>query len=127
MIVFLFQVQLFLKDSWLTSLQTSIKTSLRDIGKGWFNLEEDNWEVYKLSKLSKLMELVRFSMQVIEYFENINITYTHMYLFSTLAKLYTIIFYFFSKKIQFQKFNIKLPFITMEMIFLGAIYKLPND
>ncbi|XP_066927305.1 dynein axonemal heavy chain 1-like isoform X2 [Clytia hemisphaerica] len=57
------QVQLFLKDSWLTSLKAAIKTSLRDIGKGWFNLDEENWEVYKMSKLSKLMELVRFSMQ----------------------------------------------------------------
>ena len=56
---------MFLKDSWLTTLRASVRSSLRDIGKGWFNLEETNWEVYRMSKISKLMESVRFMMQVI--------------------------------------------------------------
>ena len=55
---------MFLKDSWLTTLRAAVRTSLRDIGKGWFNLEETNWEVYRMSKISKLMESVRFTMQV---------------------------------------------------------------
>eukprot|EP00794_Sanderia_malayensis_P012733 gene12733-14038_t len=57
------QVQMFLKDSWLTTLRASVISSLRDIGKGWFNLEETNWEVYKMAKISKLMESIRFMMQ----------------------------------------------------------------
>lgn len=55
---------MFLKDSWLTTLRASVRSCLRDIGKGWFNLEETNWEVYRMSKISKLMESVRFMMQV---------------------------------------------------------------
>ncbi|XP_078000357.1 dynein axonemal heavy chain 1-like isoform X2 [Glandiceps talaboti] len=57
------QVQLFLKDSWISTLRAAIRTSLRDVGKGWFNLHETNWEVYQISKLKKFMEMVKFSMQ----------------------------------------------------------------
>ena len=55
---------MFLKDGWLTKLRAGVRGPLRDIGKGWFNLEETNWEVYRMSKISKLMESVRFMMQV---------------------------------------------------------------
>ena len=58
------QVSLFLKDSWITTLRAAIRTSLRDVGKGWFNLHETNWEVYQISKLKKFMEMVKFNMQV---------------------------------------------------------------
>ncbi|XP_033101869.1 dynein heavy chain 1, axonemal-like [Anneissia japonica] len=57
------QVQLFLKDSWISTLRAAIRTSLRDVGKGWFNLHETNWEVYQKSKLKKFMEMVKFCMQ----------------------------------------------------------------
>ncbi|XP_030840434.1 dynein heavy chain 1, axonemal isoform X1 [Strongylocentrotus purpuratus] len=57
------QVQLFLKDTWITTLRAAIRTSLRDVGKGWFNLHESNWEVYQRSKLKKFMEMVKFCMQ----------------------------------------------------------------
>ncbi|XP_022110107.1 dynein heavy chain 1, axonemal-like isoform X1 [Acanthaster planci] len=57
------QVQLFLKDSWIGTLRAAIRTSLRDVGKGWFNLHETNWEVYQRSKLKKFMEMVKFCMQ----------------------------------------------------------------
>ncbi|XP_048578532.1 dynein axonemal heavy chain 1-like isoform X2 [Nematostella vectensis] len=57
------QVQIFLRDSWLNTLRTAIRSSLMDVGKGWFNMDERNWEVYKISKLSKFMELVKFAMQ----------------------------------------------------------------
>ncbi|XP_064629143.1 dynein axonemal heavy chain 1-like isoform X2 [Lineus longissimus] len=57
------QVALFLKDSWITTLRASIRTSLRDVGKGWFNIHETNWEVYQISKMKKFMEMVKFNMQ----------------------------------------------------------------
>ncbi|XP_076467072.1 dynein axonemal heavy chain 1-like isoform X2 [Babylonia areolata] len=57
------QVALFLKDSWITTLRASIRTCLRDVGKGWFNIHETNWEVYQISKLKKFMETVKFIMQ----------------------------------------------------------------
>ena len=58
------QIALHLKDSWITSLRVAIKTSLRDVGKGWFNIHETNWEVYQISKMKKFMEMVKFNMQV---------------------------------------------------------------
>ncbi|PIK41737.1 putative dynein heavy chain 1, axonemal [Apostichopus japonicus] len=57
------QVQLFLKDSWIATLRAAIRTSLRDVGKGWYNLHETNWEVYQRSKLKSFMEMVKFCMQ----------------------------------------------------------------
>jgi len=76
------QVQMFLKDSWLTTLRAVVRSSLRDIGKGWFNLEETNWEVYRMSKISKLMESVRFMMQdSLRYLVQHSLkVYTHMIL-----------------------------------------------
>ncbi|KAK2170975.1 hypothetical protein NP493_1117g00049 [Ridgeia piscesae] len=57
------QVALFLKDGWITTLRTSIRSSLREVGKGWFNIRETNWEVYQISKMKKIMEMVKFNMQ----------------------------------------------------------------
>ncbi|XP_078663939.1 dynein axonemal heavy chain 1-like [Branchiostoma floridae x Branchiostoma belcheri] len=57
------QVQLFLKDIWISTLRAAIRTSLRDVGKGWFNMHETNWAVYQISKLKRFMDMVKFSMQ----------------------------------------------------------------
>ncbi|XP_069500104.1 dynein axonemal heavy chain 1 [Ambystoma mexicanum] len=57
------QVQLFLKDSWISTLKNAVRSSLRDVGKGAFNLHETSWEVYCMSKLRKLMELIKFTLQ----------------------------------------------------------------
>lgn len=56
-------MQLFLRDSWVTTLCKGIHTSLRDVGPGWFSLTESRWEVYRMSKLCSLMALVRYSLQ----------------------------------------------------------------
>ncbi|OCT85694.1 dynein heavy chain 1, axonemal [Xenopus laevis] len=57
------QVQLFLKDSWVSTLKNVLRSSLRDVGKGWYDLHECNWEVYQMSKLRQLMELIKFNLQ----------------------------------------------------------------
>ncbi|KAK3096562.1 hypothetical protein FSP39_001310 [Pinctada imbricata] len=57
------QVALFLKDSWISTLKNAIRSQLRDVGKGWFNIHEENFKVYEISKLKKLMETVKFIMQ----------------------------------------------------------------
>ncbi|XP_062843095.1 dynein axonemal heavy chain 1 [Trichomycterus rosablanca] len=57
------QVQLFLRDSWVTTLCKGIRFSLRDAQHGWYNLTESRWDVYRMSKLYRLMELVRYSLQ----------------------------------------------------------------
>ena len=55
---------LYLKDSWISTLRAGVRTSLRDVGRGWFNLQESDWEVYQMSKLRKLIEMIKFNMQV---------------------------------------------------------------
>ncbi|XP_053577059.1 dynein axonemal heavy chain 1 [Bombina bombina] len=57
------QVQLFLKDSWISTLKNVVRNSLREVGKGWYDLSECNWEVYNMSKLRQLMELIKFNLQ----------------------------------------------------------------
>ena len=56
-------VSLFLRDQWKSSLTNEIRAALREVGRGWFNLYETNWEVYQISKLKKFMEMVKFCMQ----------------------------------------------------------------
>ncbi|XP_019331155.1 dynein axonemal heavy chain 1 [Alligator mississippiensis] len=57
------QVQMFLKDTWINTLKIAVKSCLREIGKGWYNLAQSNWGVYQMSKLHKLMELIKFNLQ----------------------------------------------------------------
>ncbi|XP_008570797.1 PREDICTED: dynein heavy chain 1, axonemal [Galeopterus variegatus] len=57
------QVQMFLKDSWINTLKVAMRSSLHDTSKGWYNLCETNWEVYLMSKLRKLMELIKYMLQ----------------------------------------------------------------
>ncbi|MCJ8744212.1 hypothetical protein PDJAM_G00116030 [Pangasius djambal] len=57
------QVQLFLRDTWVTSLCNGIHSSLRDAGPGWYSLSESSWQVYCMSKLCRLMTQVRFKLQ----------------------------------------------------------------
>ncbi|XP_025927284.1 dynein heavy chain 1, axonemal [Apteryx rowi] len=57
------QVQMFLKDTWINTLKIAIKSCLRDIGKGWYNLEQSNCYVYQMSKLHKLMKRIKFNLQ----------------------------------------------------------------
>lgn len=44
MINYLVQVGNYLKDMWAMTLRNSIKSSFKDVGKGWFNLHETNME-----------------------------------------------------------------------------------
>ncbi|KAJ8728552.1 hypothetical protein PYW07_006248 [Mythimna separata] len=53
----------YLNITWLNQTAHAIRMSFRDVGKGWFNIYEKNWEFYGVSKLSRFMQLVRFRMQ----------------------------------------------------------------
>ncbi|KAJ8259834.1 hypothetical protein GJAV_G00174010 [Gymnothorax javanicus] len=57
------QLQLFLRDSWVPSLCSSIRYSLQDQSRGWYCLSESSWEVYCLSKMHCLMSQIRFKLQ----------------------------------------------------------------
>jgi hypothetical protein len=39
------------------------RTSFKDVGKGWYNLAESNFEAYRFSKLRRFLGLVRFGME----------------------------------------------------------------
>ena len=63
-VMFVPQTQTYLKETWIPSLRAAIRSCLAHVTKGWFNLEETSFEVYQGSKLKKLMELIKFAMQV---------------------------------------------------------------
>lgn len=94
----LLQVQTYLKETWVPRLRESIRSSLAQVTKGWFNLEETSHEVYAGSKLKKMMELVKFAMQVRM---QTNITCMYMYVMyrstcmCTLLMIYMYMYVFF--------------------------------
>ena len=53
----------YLKDTWLSALKSAVRTGLKSVGKGCFNLAETNREVYGMSKLSRFLKMVNFVMQ----------------------------------------------------------------
>jgi dynein heavy chain len=38
------QVGNYLRDTWMLGLKSCIRSSFKDVGKGWFNLHESNME-----------------------------------------------------------------------------------
>ncbi|KAJ3073482.1 Dynein heavy chain 1, axonemal [Podochytrium sp. JEL0797] len=52
-----------LKDGWIPTLKNIIKLGFKEVGKGWYNMQESNSEVYKISKLKKFMTAIKFIMQ----------------------------------------------------------------
>ena len=53
----------YLQDSFATSLQRGFTASLDRIGKGWFNLNETNPQMYAQSKLFRLLTAIRYMME----------------------------------------------------------------
>lgn len=52
-----------IKDTWCNAIIASVKLQLKDVKKGWFNIEENNLEVYKFSKLKKFLLRINFRME----------------------------------------------------------------
>ncbi|KAI8841134.1 dynein heavy chain and region D6 of dynein motor-domain-containing protein [Chytriomyces cf. hyalinus JEL632] len=52
-----------LKDGWIPTLKNIIRGGFKEVGKGWYNMQESNSEVYKITKLRKFMTAVKFIMQ----------------------------------------------------------------
>nr|XP_046240546.1 dynein axonemal heavy chain 1 [Scatophagus argus] len=57
------QINLFLREAWAASLSNIIRSNLEHSGPGWYNVNESRWDIYKISKLYKLMAVVRFNLQ----------------------------------------------------------------
>ena len=53
----------YLRDTWTKALKDAVKTSLKDVGKGWFNLYETSTEVYAMSKLRRFLRMINLMMQ----------------------------------------------------------------
>jgi dynein heavy chain len=51
------------RDQWVTAVSSAVQVQLRDVKKGWFNLEETSNEVYQFSKLRNLLLCINFKMQ----------------------------------------------------------------
>ena len=56
-------ILILIRFSWIVSLKNAVRNGFKDVGKGWFNMQESNMEVYKISKLYKFMNTVKFIMQ----------------------------------------------------------------
>lgn len=53
-----------LTGPWLETLVYNIRMSLGDLGKGWFDLNVKVFRTYEISKLKRLMECIKYRMQV---------------------------------------------------------------
>ncbi|OAD57478.1 Dynein heavy chain 1, axonemal [Eufriesea mexicana] len=53
----------YLKEPWLEKITKSVRMCLRDLGKGWFNLEQKYHAVYDVMKLKRFMNLTTLRMQ----------------------------------------------------------------
>lgn len=50
-------------QGWVGRLEKIIKGSFKDVGKGWFNINESSKPTYEFGKLKKFLMLVNFMMQ----------------------------------------------------------------
>uniref|UniRef100_A0A8C9ZPR8 Dynein axonemal heavy chain 1 n=1 Tax=Sander lucioperca TaxID=283035 RepID=A0A8C9ZPR8_SANLU len=57
------QINLFLREAWMVTLSNSIRANLGNIGQGSYNVDESRWEIYRMSKLYRLMSVVHFNLQ----------------------------------------------------------------
>ncbi|XP_054472107.1 dynein axonemal heavy chain 1 [Anoplopoma fimbria] len=57
------QISLLLREAWISTLSSSIRSSLGDCGKGAYNVNESRWDMYKFSKMNRLMAVVRLTLE----------------------------------------------------------------
>lgn len=54
----------FLCGPWKETIQRNTKMSLRDVGKGDFNMNIKEYYVFFRSKLYRMLELIKYRMEV---------------------------------------------------------------
>lgn len=54
----------FLKTKWIEKIVYEIRYQLMNVGKGWFDLNVENWAIYKMSKLRRMIEVIRHRMEI---------------------------------------------------------------
>jgi dynein heavy chain len=51
------------KEGWLNSITNSVRNNLKEIRKGWFNIDETNIDIYNFSKLKKFLMMINMVME----------------------------------------------------------------
>lgn len=54
----------FLKYNWNSVIATEMQVIFSDIRQGWYNMYVSDWQIYKQSKLYRMIEMVKQRMQV---------------------------------------------------------------
>ncbi|CAO1300538.1 unnamed protein product [Diamesa serratosioi] len=54
----------FLKYNWNSAIATEMQVIFSDIRQGWYNMCVTDWEIYKQSKLYRMIQMVKQRMQV---------------------------------------------------------------
>ncbi|XP_068576471.1 dynein axonemal heavy chain 1 [Cebidichthys violaceus] len=57
------QISLFLRKAWISTISNSIHSNLDNCGNGTYNVNESRWDIYKFSKLYRLMAVVHLHMR----------------------------------------------------------------
>lgn len=57
------QISVYLRDTWTSTLKNAIRSNFRKCGKGWFNLMENRFEIYRHGKLRRFLTMTRFRME----------------------------------------------------------------
>lgn len=57
------QTATYLRDQWTSTIRNAIRSCFRRSGKGWFNLDEEHFEIHRYSKLRKFLTMTRFRME----------------------------------------------------------------
>jgi dynein heavy chain, axonemal len=51
------------KETWTNAITTSIRNNVKDIKKGWLNIDEANFEVYNFSRLKRFLIRINIMME----------------------------------------------------------------
>lgn len=54
----------FLHERWAEAVVQTVKFHLAHIGKGWFDLDVKDWGIFRMSKLHRLIELIKHRMEI---------------------------------------------------------------
>ena len=52
-----------LKETWINAITHAVRFNLKDVKKGWFNIEESSLEVYNFSKLKNFLFRLNFMLE----------------------------------------------------------------
>ena len=51
------------KDNWMNTITNAVRNNLKEIKKGWFNIDETNIDIYNFSKLKKFLVMINMVLE----------------------------------------------------------------